>query len=73
MLNCYTDGLYKLCGACALVLDLREKHVNIHLNCGYFDLIQHTLKASFKSVGNHRSTFMFLARILAYQSLTNTE
>ena len=40
MLNCYTDGLDKLCGACALVLDLREKHVNIHLNCGYFDLIQ---------------------------------
>ena len=40
MLNCYTDGLDKLCGACALVLDLREKHVNIHLNCRYFDLIQ---------------------------------
>jgi len=40
MLNCYTDGLDKLCGACALVLDLRGKHVNIHLNCGYFDLIQ---------------------------------
>ncbi len=36
MLNCYTDGLDKLCGAYALVLDLREKHVNILIKTVYF-------------------------------------